>query len=310
MRISTAWSQQLNVKAMQNQQAKMVKTELQLASALKNLTPADDPVAAAKALSLDSTLAQATQYQENINAAKTNNTLEDSTLSNAVDVLQRARDLAVQSLNSGTLQDTDKQAIGHEIDQILGNMQGLANTTNASGEYIFSGYQTKTAAFKEAIPATAPKTYDYKGGTEQRSLQVSADRQIADSDPGSDVFAFKDVNGNAQNIFNALSTFREALANPNPATDQAVLTKVLNDLDSGLQTITATQAKTGARLNALDVQQNQNEKYMVDMKSSLSNIQDLDYAEAMSRFNQQETTLQAAQQSFSKVQKLSLFDYL
>ena len=135
-------------------------------------------------------------------------------------------------------------------------------------------------------------------------------RQIADGDPGSEVFAFTDVNGNAQNIFNTLSTFADALANPNPATNHAVLNKVLNDLDSGLQTITVTQAKTGARLNALDVQQSQNEKYKVDTQASLSDSQDLDYAEAMSRFTQQDTTLKAAQQSFAKVQKLSLFDYL
>ncbi|MEQ1637550.1 MAG: flagellar hook-associated protein FlgL [Methylococcales bacterium] len=309
MRISTAWYQQLNVTAMQNQQAKMAKTNLQLASGLKNLTPADDPVAAAKDLSLQATLAQTTQYQENINAVKTNNTLEDSTLNHAVEVLQTARELAVKSLNSGGLRDVDKQAIGQEVQQILGNMLGLANTTNASGEYIFSGYQSKTAAFKEDASIT-PKSYVYQGGTEQRSLQVSAGRQIADGDPGSDVFAFKDVNGNSQNIFNALSNFADALANPNPATDQAVLSKVLNDLDSGLQTLSATQAKTGSRLKALDVQQSQNEKYMVDTKSSLSDSQDLDYAEAISRFTQQQTVLQAAQQSFSKVQKLSLFDYL
>ena len=164
MRISTAWSQQLNVKAMQNQQAKMAKTQLQLSTGLKNLTPADDPVAAAKALGLQNALAQTTQYQENINAAKTNNIVEDTTLDHAVDVLQKARDLAVQSLNDGALKDSDKQAIGQEVQQILGSMLGLANTTNASGEHIFSGYQTKTAAFKEATPATAPKTYAYTGG--------------------------------------------------------------------------------------------------------------------------------------------------
>jgi flagellar hook-associated protein 3 FlgL len=310
MRISTSWSQQLSVNALRSQQDKLSKTQLQLSSGLKNLTPADDPVAAAKGLDLKAVIAKTTQYQENINVARTTNTLESSVLSNAVEVLQNARDIAVQSLNNGALKDSDKQALGNQVQQILGNMLSLTNTTNASGDYIFSGYQSKTPTYREDS-STIPKTYVYQGGTEQRALQVAPGRQIADSDPGADVFEYTSaVDGAPQNILNTLSTLADALANPNAATYEATVKKALTDLDSGLQKISDTQAKSGARLNALDAQESQNDKYIVDMKSTLSDIQDLDYAEAISQFNQQETALQAAQQSFSKVQKLSLFNYL
>jgi flagellar hook-associated protein 3 FlgL len=46
------------------------------------------------------------------------------------------------------------------------------------------------------------------------------------------------------------------------------------------------------------------------MQKALSEIKDLDYAEAISRLSLQMTGLQAAQQSFAKVQGLSLFNYL
>lgn len=309
MRISTSWSQQLNINAMQNQQAGLNKTQLQISTGLKNLTPADDPVAGAKGLNLQAILDQNTQYQENINVAKNGNALEDSTLNSIVDILQKARELAVQSLNTGTLTDADKKSIGQEVPEILGNILALAGTTTANGEYIFSGYKSKTAPFKEDA-TTTPKTYTYEGDAGQRFVQVSRDLQVATNDPGSDVFQYTDSAGNPQNIFNTLSTFAQQLANPNAATDQTVLTKVLNDLDGGLNQISDTRAKTGARLNVLDAQKAQHDQHSVELKSNLSDVQDVDYAEAISRMNQQQMVLQAAQQSYSKVQKLSLFDYL
>lgn len=69
-------------------------------------------------------------------------------------------------------------------------------------------------------------------------------------------------------------------------------------------------ARVGARLRALDDQANQNESYLISMQTTLSEVKDLDYAEAISRFEMDSAILQASQQSFSKVQQLSLFNYL
>jgi len=63
-------------------------------------------------------------------------------------------------------------------------------------------------------------------------------------------------------------------------------------------------------MNALDSQESQNEKYVIDTKSTLSDTQDLDYAEALSKYQSQSTALQAAQQTFIKIKDLSLFKYL
>ena len=64
-----------------------------------------------------------------------------------------------------------------------------------------------------------------------------------------------------------------------------------------------------ARL-ALDRQREVNESVNLQVQQNLSVINDLDYAEAVSRFEQQRLGLQAAQQAFAKVQGLSLFNYL
>jgi len=89
-----------------------------------------------------------------------------------------------------------------------------------------------------------------------------------------------------------------------------VTDEVLTDLDNALEALIQARTAIGARLNSLDNQETQHEKFILDLQTTLSGIKDLDYAEAISRFNIQNMALQAAQQSFTRVQNLSLFNFL
>ena len=66
----------------------------------------------------------------------------------------------------------------------------------------------------------------------------------------------------------------------------------------------------GSRLNIVESQRSINEDFDFQLEVALSETRDLDYAEAISRFNAQLVSLQAAQQSYARVQDLSLFNYL
>jgi flagellar hook-associated protein 3 FlgL len=70
------------------------------------------------------------------------------------------------------------------------------------------------------------------------------------------------------------------------------------------------RASVGTRLNVLDRQETINSDSILNTKSVLSNTEDLDYAEAITRLTQQTASVQAAQQTFAQVKKLSLFNYL
>lgn len=84
----------------------------------------------------------------------------------------------------------------------------------------------------------------------------------------------------------------------------------LRNLDSGLDRVDEVRTSVGLRLNALDTQTTLNDERSVDLQSTLSDIADLDYAEAISRFQLQQTVLQAAQQTYVQTSRLSLFDFL
>lgn len=83
----------------------------------------------------------------------------------------------------------------------------------------------------------------------------------------------------------------------------------LTDLDNAMGRILETRASVGARMNAIEEQKTANASFSVAVEQVRSTLEDLDYAEAISRFNQQLAALQASQQSFLKIQGLSLFDY-
>lgn len=309
MRISTSWSQQTAVNSMLNQQASLQQTQMQLSSGKKLLTPSDNPVAAARVIDLNQSIQITEQYQSNINTAKDRLSMQDGVLKGATDVLQRINELGIQGLND-TNSPSDRAAIAVEMKELNKQLLGLANTKNANGEYMFAGFKSTTQPFSQ--DATNPGAYAYAGDANSRSIQIDAARQITDGDPGTNVFgtptgatpATVPLPGAIDNVFEAIDKFATDLqANtPNSAS--------LDDISRSMDKVIAVQASVGTRLNALDQQDNIHSDSVLEMTSVLSDTQDLDYASAISKFSQQTVSLQAAQQTFSQLKKLSLFNYL
>jgi len=84
----------------------------------------------------------------------------------------------------------------------------------------------------------------------------------------------------------------------------------LDQIDTALGRILDVRSQIGARLNALDSQDETNQDFILSLEQTKSQIADIDIAEAISRFNFQIVSLQAAQQAYVKVQNLSLFNLL
>jgi len=183
MRISTNTIYDLGVSAMQLQTQQLIQTQQQLSSGLRILSPADDPVAAAQALQVSQSQSINTQYGTNVNTASTSLTLEGSTLGSITTLLQSIRNITVQA-GDPTLNKSDLATLANTLSGNYQDLLGLANSTDASGQYLFSGYQGNVRPFSQ----TAPGVVAYNGDQGQRLVQVSPSRQIAVSDAGADVF--------------------------------------------------------------------------------------------------------------------------
>ena len=400
MRLSSVQIFQQGIASIMSQQAKLDHTQQQLASGKKVLSPADDPVAAVQVLNITEDLKAIDQYQRNSNMAEAQLALEDATLDRVGNVLQRVRELVVQANNASQGPDT-RRGIAAEIAARMDELQSLANTTDANGEYIFAGFQARTEPF-----AKQGGSVIYMGDDGQRYLQVGSSSQVAVRDSGADVFervpsgngvfavaagagnsgtavagqtssdgafvrdnysiSFSQASPGDPVTYQVVDSSAGVVASGNyeageviafagasvrfdgvpadgdsfsvtPSVNKGVFSMIegivndlngfggapadvaqlntsmgqaLNDLDQALENVLQVRAEVGVRQQQVETQLNINESFNLQLEESLSGIQDLDYAEAISRFNLELTALQAAQQAYAKMQGMSLFNYI
>lgn len=432
MRISTTQFQLNSLTSILDQQAKLSKTQQQLASGRRILTPSDDPAGSAAALELTSTIANFEQFKANAQQAKLRLSQEETVLGEAEVVLQRVRELTLQA-NNASQDSVSRKQIAAEVRERLDQLVQLANSSDGNGEYLFSGFQGRTQPFERVGGQV-----NYKGDQGQRMVQVGPARQAAGAHSGFQLFmAIKDGSGEyaaASNASNAgsgviltpqvtdraqaqsesytirfgqntagekvyyvtdgagdlvapdpASVYPPPATAPSPlplspvptvvldgasvfeagdtiefdgisvaingepdatagdsftvresenrsvfATLQSLVTaletstdgtvgnatfnnaanRALEGIDRAHETLLDARAEIGARLHGIDAEIDSNDTAVLEMQKTLSSIEDLDYAEAISRLQLQLAGMQAAQQSYVKIQGLSLFNYL
>lgn len=118
-----------------------------------------------------------------------------------------------------------------------------------------------------------------------------------------------------QSVFTTLTDLISALRAPaSGATGQANLTNALNsaqdNINSSLDNVLSVRSTVGSRLREIDALEGAGQDLNIQYKQTLSDLQDLDYTQALSKFAQTQTTLEAAQRSFIKITGLSLFSYI
>ena len=118
MRLSSVQIFQQGISAILDQQAKLNQTEQQLASGKRVLNPSDDPVAAVQILDITEDLKLVDQYSRNGDLAEGQLALEESTLAEVGNVLQRVRELVVQANNATQTPET-RNSIATEIEARL-----------------------------------------------------------------------------------------------------------------------------------------------------------------------------------------------
>ncbi len=189
MRISSNTIFNTAVANMDQQQALIAQTQQQVSTGLRIQTAADDPAAAAQALIVSQSSAINTQYTSNRNTAQGTLSLASNALQGVTTLLQTIQTEVVNAGN-GTYNNTDRSSIATQLSGQLQQLIGLANSTDGAGNYLFSGFQSKTQPFVGTAAGIS-----YFGDDGQRNVQVSATQQIASNDSGANVF-MRIKNGN------------------------------------------------------------------------------------------------------------------
>ena len=305
MRISTQTLFETGAARLGELQSGLVKTQQQIGTGRRILSPSDDPVAAARALEVTQSQSLNTQYGVNRQHAKSALGAVEGTLSSVTALLQDVKTTVIAAGN-GSYSDTERGFLATELRGRFEQLLGLANGRDATGNYLFSGFQTTTPAFSESVSGVV----QYDGDQGQRLMQVDATRQMAASSPGQTVFQ-----GGGQDVFETLNDLITLLQAP--VVDAVAATALTDGLaiangrvDLALDNVLTVRASVGSRLQELDALDNAGEDRHIQYSQILSDLQDLDYAQALTQLSQQQITLEAAQRSFVKISGLSLFNFL
>jgi flagellar hook-associated protein 3 FlgL len=177
-------------------------------------------------------------------------------------------------------------------------------------DYTLSFTSATTWEVTNGVPAVvATGTYTPGVAIAFNGIQVSVSGAPAAGDSFSvDASGREDIFTTVDNLVAALRTANDTQS------DRAQLTVQINtalaQLDQAENHVMNVRAEVGARLASLDDVSASREAFEVELARNLSELQDLDYAEAISRMNRQLLGLQAAQESYTRIAQLSLFSFL
>lgn len=304
MRISTNTIFQNGINRISDLQAQQTSLQGQISTGKRIATPADDPVAAARVLEISNSQRINQSFADVRKTARTSLETMEASLTNITNLLVAAQSTLV-SAGNGAFSNMERSFMATELRSTLDTLIGMANTKDANGNYMYAGFRSDAPPFVANANGAS-----YVGDANQQQLRVDTQRQLAINFSGQAVFL-----ANGVDVFATLNDMVNLLNTPiNDASSQATfsagLATAIGNMRQSVDNILNVRAAVGSNLNELDALDVAGEDRNIQYARSLSELQDLDYAEALSNLAKQQTIMEAAQRSFVSMTQLSLFNFL
>jgi flagellar hook-associated protein 3 FlgL len=182
MRVSTYSFFRSGERSMMERQRDLLETQAQISSGKRINSPSDDPVGAADATSTRAALSQFDQFKSNQDRAKYLLNLGESTLGQLVDSTQQIKEKLIAAGN-GSYSNAELKALGTDLQGVLAQMVGLANSSDGAGGYLFAGSRDGAAPFSQSGLAVS-----FNGDGTGMQLEVSTNRLQQVKFAGDDLF--------------------------------------------------------------------------------------------------------------------------
>ena len=306
MKVSTSMFFDKASNMLSNVQGSLAKTQEQLSTGKQIIKPSDVPEKAAVVTRLESELARQASYQNSLKTVDIRLKSEETALTNCSDVMYRMKELAMQAAND-TLSLADRKSVSLEMSQLRDQLLSLANSQDSNGNYLFAGSRVTKMPFSP----DAKGMVNYQGDQNRMVIGVGDNRRMNLNMAGTDAFTnvVRD-NGKGGRVgigfFQSLNDLVDSVKN----SDKVSLQRGLGEIDMLQQGLSNASAQIGTDMNVIDSQNNVLDEIVLRLKSTLSDVQDLDYTEAITKMNKDQLALEAAQNTFAKISKLSLFNFI
>ena len=274
---------------------RMQRVHNQMSSGKRFSMPSEDPVGVARSLKLRADLNENRQFKKNAEDALSWLETTETALMQIKEVLQRARELAVQGAND-VLSPEDCQKIAEEVVQLRDHLLSIGNSTYA-GKYIFAGYKTNQAP----VGLYPDGSLNYTGDAGKIMYQVGVGDIFQGNMTAPEVFR-----PGVDDLFADMQDFIDALN----AGDSGTVGGMIVDIDVHMENILAKIAEVGAKVNRVRLVVNRLEDDNLNFNKLLSQNEDVDMAEVITRLKSEENVYMAALAGGARIIQPTLVDFL
>ena len=294
-------NQMLTRNVLQNLQAnlgRMQKYQHQLSSGRSVNKPSDNPLSTVRIMGLSSRLDTGEQYKKNLDGGISWLSVTETALGGVNEVMQRARELTVHGA-TGTLSDDSRNAIALEVEQLLGNLIQIANSTHEE-RYVFGGFKTVNVPFVLEEGMDGPQV-NYQGDQGKIRWEVAQGVTMEMNLTGEELF----VEG--ENLFEVLMDLKGSLLRGDT---EKIGGEILENMDTAINKVLNYRAVVGARMNRLEMADKRNFEEKINMNIVQSSLYDIDLAEVLMQYSVQESVYNASLSVGARSIQLSLVDFL
>jgi len=265
----------------------------------------DNPSAAVSALNLKSTIETSKGYLNTTSLTESWMSATDTSLQSMIKVAKQALKLAQDGV-SDTQGTEERASLAAEMDVLLQEGIDLGNT-KYQDSYIFAGFKVTTTPFS-GVDNNADGLYDavaYAGDDKDHGTilrTVGPGQSIAQNITGEVAFTA---------IFQGIIQARNALNDPNTASDKTALESAMAALNQGITDLNNASTTNGARQRQVKSIGERLESTQIELASLLSQKEDVNMAEAISLMTAQENVYQAVLEVGQRtISALNLFQML
>ncbi|MGA8840455.1 MAG: flagellar hook-associated protein FlgL [Candidatus Aquilonibacter sp.] len=208
MRIATSTVYSNQTLAIENLESQYQQQGQELSTGIALNVPSDDPTIIGQDLSVRNDSAVTTQIGQNLTGLNNMLSTTDSTLSSLTSLLQSARNLAIEGA-SDTVTAAQRGSIGQQVNQLLQQAVGLANT-QYDGKYIFSGTASASGSALVTAVGNPPSAVTATSNIVQQTEQLPNGQQVPTNVTLQQAFNLNAANG-SPSVFDMLIRLRDTL---------------------------------------------------------------------------------------------------
>ena len=265
--------------------------------------PSDDPIGTGKVMDYRQSLASIEQYQTNIQTGKTRLEVTEVNLDLVDDLLQVIRGIG-QTEASQTAESRLLAAEG--IKDIFDQVLDVANS-ELNGNYLFSGYQTKTAPFSrdDTLATTFDQfTVTYNGDDGDARFIVAHNTEVTIDADGRPLF--QNAAGGGINLFDVLRDLIVGLEND----DTAAIFAQADLVDAARDQINTIRANNSPILYQLETTENHWQNYKPKIQELLGRQEEADITQAVVELQQIELAYQTTLATAARIIQPGLVNFL